>query len=132
VPEKYAKIFGIVREARDKAVDLIQTKIASGKPVQGWQVDQAARRVIEKAGYGRDFFHRTGHSIGESVHGNGENMDGLETHDVRHLIPHTCNSVEPGIYLPEFGIRSEVDVYIGEDEAYVTGAIQKEILALLA
>ncbi len=132
VPDKYARIFGIVREARDKAIDLIRTKIAAGKPLQGWQVDKAARSVIEKAGYGKYFFHRTGHSIGENVHGNGANMDGLETHDVRHVIPHTCNSVEPGIYLLEFGIRSEVDVYIGEGEAFVTGAIQKEILALLA
>ena len=88
--------------------------------------------MIEKAGYGKYFFHRTGHSIGEKVHGNGVNMDGLETHDVRHLIPHTCNSIEPGIYLPEFGMRSEVNVYIGDGEARVTGAIQKEILALLA
>jgi len=132
VPEKYAKIFGVVREARDKGVELIQKHIAAGKPLEGWQVDKAARSVIEKAGYGKYFFHRTGHSIGESVHGNGANMDGLETHDVRHLIPHTCNSIEPGIYLPEFGVRSEVNVYIGDGEARVTGAIQKEILPLLA
>jgi Xaa-Pro dipeptidase len=132
VPEKYAKVFRVVREARDKAVELIRSSIAAGKPLQGWQVDKAARGVIEKAGYGKYFFHRTGHSIGESVHGNGANMDGLETHDVRHLIPRTCNSVEPGIYLPEFGIRSEVDVYIDEREARVTGAVQTEILALLA
>jgi Xaa-Pro dipeptidase len=132
VPEKMAKVFGIVREARDKAVDLIQSSVAKGKPLQGWQVDGAARKVIEKAGYGKYFFHRTGHNIGQTVHGNGVNMDGLETHDVRHLIPKTCNSIEPGIYLPEFGIRSEVNVYVGEKEARVTGAVQKEILALLA
>ncbi len=132
VPEKMAKVFGIVREARDKAVDLIRTSMAAGKPLQGWQVDNAARKVIEKAGYGKYFFHRTGHNIGQTVHGNGVNMDGLETHDVRHLIPRTCNSIEPGIYLPEFGIRSEVNMYIGEKEARVTGAVQREILALLA
>jgi len=132
VPEKYAKVFRIVREARDKAVELIRSSIAAGKPLLGWQVDKAARSVIEKAGYGKYFFHRTGHSIGEKVHGNGVNMDGLETHDARHLIPRTCNSVEPGIYLPEFGIRSEVDMYIGEREARVTGAIQTEILPLFA
>jgi Xaa-Pro dipeptidase len=132
VPEKYAKVFRIAREARDKAVDLILSSIAAQKPLQGWQVDKAARGVIEKAGYGKYFFHRTGHSIGESVHGNGANMDGLETHDVRHLIPRTCTSVEPGIYLPEFGIRTELNVYIGEREARVTGAVQNEILALLA
>jgi Xaa-Pro aminopeptidase len=132
VPDKYAKIFAIVREARDKAVELIRSRVAQGKELQGWQVDKAARGVIEKAGYGRYFFHRTGHSIGEAVHGNGVNMDGLETHDVRRLIPRTCNSIEPGIYLDEFGMRSEVDMYIGEREARVTGAVQTEILALLA
>jgi Xaa-Pro aminopeptidase len=132
VPEKYAKVFGVVREARDKAVDLIRASVAAGKPLEGWQVDKAARTVIEKAGYGKYFFHRTGHSIGQSVHGNGANMDGLETKDVRHLIPRTCTSIEPGIYLPEFGIRSEINVYIGEKEARVTGAVQTEILALLA
>jgi Xaa-Pro dipeptidase len=132
VPDKYAKVFKVVREARDAAVDLIQKSIKSGKPLQGWQVDQVSRRVVEKAGYGKYFFHRTGHNIGQTVHGNGVNMDGLETHDARHLIPQTCNSVEPGIYLPEFGIRSEVDVYIDEKEARVTGAVQQEILPLLA
>jgi Xaa-Pro dipeptidase len=132
VPEKYAKVFDVVREARDKAVDLIRRSISAGKPLQGWQVDKAARSVIEKAGYGKYFFHRTGHSIGERVHGNGANMDGLETHDVRHLIPRTCNSIEPGIYLPEFGVRTEVNMYIDEGEARVTGAIQEEILPLLA
>ncbi len=111
---------------------MIRKHIAAGKPLQGWQVDRASRRVIEKAGYGEYFFHRTGHSIGETVHGNGVNMDGLETHDVRHVIARTCNSIEPGIYLPEFGVRSEVNVYIGDDEARVTGSIQNEILALLA
>ncbi len=132
VPEKYAKIFALIREARDTAVNFIISNVKAGKPVQGWQVDKAARGVIEKAGYGKYFYHRTGHSIGEAVHGNGANMDGLETHDERHLIPRTCNSVEPGIYLPEFGMRTEVDVYIDEKEARVTGPAQKEILALLA
>jgi Xaa-Pro dipeptidase len=132
VPAKYVKIFELVREARDRAVELIRSSVKAGKPLQGWQVDQAARNVIEKAGYGKYFFHRTGHNIGQSVHGNGVNMDGLETRDERHLIPRTCNSVEPGIYLPEFGIRTEVDVYVDENEARVTGAVQTEILALLA
>lgn len=132
VPEKYAKIFRIVKNARDKAVDLILTSIAAGKPLQGWQVDNAARAVIKKAGYAKYFYHRTGHNIGEAIHGNGVNIDDLESHDVRRLIPRTCNSVEPGIYLSEFGIRSEVNVYIGEKEARVTGAVQNEILALLA
>jgi Xaa-Pro aminopeptidase len=132
VPEKYTKVFQVVREARDAAVKLIQERVKVGKPLQGWQVDQTSRQVVEKAGYGKYFFHRTGHNIGQTVHGNGVNMDGLETHDARHLIPQTCNSVEPGIYLPEFGIRSEVDVYVDEKEARVTGAVQNEILPLLA
>ena len=132
VPGKYAKVFRAVQNARDKAVDLICSSAAAGKPLQGWQVDKAARTVIEKAGYGKYFFHRTGHNIGGTVHGNGANMDGLETHDVRRLISRTCTSIEPGIYLPEFGIRSEVNVYIDEHSARVTGAVQKEILALLA
>lgn len=132
VPEKYAKVFAVLTAARDKAVELIRSTVAAGRPVRGWQVDQAARGVVEKAGYGKYFIHRTGHNIGTAVHGNGVNMDGLETHDSRHLIAGTCNSIEPGIYLPDFGMRSEVNVYVGEREARVTGAVQQEILALLA
>jgi len=132
VPEKFDKVFKVIVRARDNAVALIQSSIAAGKPPQGWEVDRAARNVIERAGYGKYFIHRTGHNIGQTVHGNGVNMDGFETHDSRHLIPGTCNSVEPGIYLPEFGMRSEVNVYVGNGEARVTGAVQKEVLALLA
>jgi Xaa-Pro dipeptidase len=132
VPEEYAKVFAVVREARDKAINLILSSIAKARPLQGWQVDSAARGVINDAGYGEYFFHRTGHSIGESVHGNGVNMDGLETRDSRHLIARTCTSIEPGIYLRDFGIRSEVNVYIGEKEARVTGAVQQELSPLLA
>jgi Xaa-Pro aminopeptidase len=95
-------------------------------------VDRVARETIRKAGYGKYFVHRTGHSIGQEVHGNGANMDGLETRDDRKIVPYTCFSIEPGIYLPEFGVRSEVNVYVGEKEARVTGAIQEEILPLLA
>lgn len=132
VPDKYVKIFNVLREARDRAVELIRSSVKTGKPLQGWQVDRVARGVVEKAGYGKFFFHRTGHNIGTTVHGNGVNMDDLETRDERHLIPCTCNSVEPGIYLPEFGMRTEVDVYVAEGEARVTGAVQTEILPLLA
>lgn len=132
VPEKYTKVFAVLREARDRAVELIRARVKAGKPLKGWEVDDAARGVVEKAGYGKYFFHRTGHNIGTSVHGNGVNMDGLETLDERHLIAGTCNSVEPGIYLPEFGMRTEVDVYVNEKDARVTGAVQTEILALLA
>ncbi len=132
VPGAYAKIFRIVREARDRAIELVQESVARGREIRGWQVDRVARESIRKAGYGKYFVHRTGHSIGQDVHGNGANMDSLETRDDRKIVPHTCFSVEPGIYLPGFGIRSEVNVYVGEKEARVTGAIQKEVLPLLA
>jgi Xaa-Pro dipeptidase len=132
VPEKFAKVFSIVRDARDAAVTFVQTNVKAGRAIEGWQVDRAAREVIRKAGYAKYFVHRTGHSIGQEVHGAGANMDGLETRDVRRIIPHTCFSIEPGIYLPEFGVRSEVNVYVDQGEASVTGAVQNEILALLA
>ena len=132
VPEKFSKIFSIVKGARDAAVAYVQQAVAAGGLIQGWQVDRAAREVIRKAGYAKYFVHRTGHNIGQEVHGNGANMDGLETQDVRRIIARTCFSVEPGIYLPEFGVRSEVDVYVEEEQARVTGAVQSEILALLA
>jgi Xaa-Pro aminopeptidase len=132
VPEKHAKIFRIVRDARDQAIAFVKSGIAARKLIEGWEVDRVAREVIRKAGYAKYFVHRTGHSIGQQVHGNGANMDGLETKDVRRLIPRTCFSIEPGIYLPEFGVRTEVNVHISEHEARVTGAVQTEILPLLA
>ena len=131
VPETYAKIFRIVRAARDRAVEYVREAVAHGRTIHGWEVDRAAREVIRKAGYAKYFVHRTGHSIGQDVHGNGANMDSLETRDDRKIVARTCFSIEPGIYMPEFGIRSEVDVYVGEREARVTGAVQEEILPLL-
>lgn len=132
VPEKCAKVFSIVRDARNAAVDFVKSAISAGRVVEGWQVDRAAREVIRKAGYAKHFVHRTGHNIGEEVHGAGANMDSLETRDTRRIIPHTCFSVEPGIYLPDFGIRSEVNVYVAKGRAEVTGTEQTEILKLLA
>jgi Xaa-Pro aminopeptidase len=132
VPGAYAKIFRIVRDARNRAIEFVSEAVARGRTIHGWEVDRVARESIRKAGYGKYFVHRTGHSIGQDVHGNGANMDGLETRDDREIVPRTCFSIEPGIYLPEFGIRSEVDVFVSEREARVTGAIQNEILALLA
>lgn len=129
--DSYAKIFRIVRDARDRASEFVIESVARGRMIHGWEVDNAARSVIRKAGYAKYFVHRTGHSIGQEVHGNGANMDSLETRDDRQIIPRTCFSVEPGIYLPEFGIRSEVNVYVGEREARVTGAMQQGILPLL-
>ena len=132
VPEKYAKVFAVAKQARDAAVKFAREATAAGRAFEGWQVDRAARDVIKKAGFGKYFVHRTGHSIGQEVHGAGANMDDLESHDVRRVIPGTCFSVEPGIYQAEFGVRTEVDVYVGEKEAGVTGAVQSEILPLLA
>jgi len=132
VPDKFAKVFRVVRDARDRAISFVRENVAAGHSIEGWQVDRAAREVVRKAGYAKHFVHRTGHSIGEDVHGNGANMDGLETQDVRRIIPSTCFSIEPGIYLPEFGVRSEVNVYVDSREARVTGAIQTEIAPLLS
>ena len=132
IPGKYERIFENVREARDRAIAFIRQELPKGRAVKGWQVDRVARDVITEAGYGRYFVHRTGHSIGQEVHGNGANMDSLETHDSRSILPHSCFSIEPGIYLKEFGIRSEVNVYIDGREARVTGPMQTGILPLLA
>jgi Xaa-Pro dipeptidase len=131
VPGSYSKIFRIVKDARDRAVEFVKESVAGGREIQGWQVDRVARETIRKAGYGKYFVHRTGHSIGQEVHGNGANMDGLETRDDRRIVPHTCFSIEPGIYMPEFGMRTEVNVFVDEKEARTTGAVQQEILPLL-
>ena len=122
VPAKYTKIFDIVAAARDAGIARVKSAYASGESLQGWQVDRATRDVIEAAGYGEAFCHRTGHSIGEETHGNGANMDDLETHETRRVLPRTCFSIEPGIYLPEFGVRSEVDVFVdAAGTVHVTG-----------
>ncbi|MCS6863794.1 MAG: M24 family metallopeptidase [Gemmataceae bacterium] len=122
VPERYATIFHIVAAARDAGIRCVHDAFAAQRPLRGWEVDQATRAVIEQAGYGDFFTHRTGHNIGQEVHGNGAHIDGLETRDDRRIIPRTGFSIEPGIYLPEFGIRSEVDVYIdAQGRVHVTG-----------
>jgi Xaa-Pro aminopeptidase len=133
VPARYEEIFQIVARARDAAIDRVKTAFASGGPLQGWQVDQAARDVISQAGFGEAFCHRTGHSIGQETHGNGANMDNLETHEERRVLRRTCFSIEPGIYLPEFGVRSEVNVYIDKNgEVHVTGgALQQHVVPIL-
>jgi len=133
VPARYAEIFKIVAAARDAAIACVRQAFASRTPLQGWEVDRAAREVIERAGYGEYFCHRTGHSIGQETHGNGANMDGLETREERRVLPRTCFSVEPGIYLPEFGVRSEVNVFVdAAGQVHVTGPEpQREIVPLL-
>ena len=129
-PAEIANVFGIVTAARDCAVRFVQEGVGAGRVLRGFEVDDAARAVIRERGFGEYFFHRTGHSIGAEVHGSGANMDNLETHDVRRVIPWTCFSIEPGIYLPNFGVRSEVNVFVGEDGARVTGEIQDRIVLI--
>ena len=132
VPPRQQEIFQIVRQARDAAVTFVQSRVRDGSFPYGWEVDDVCRQVIQQAGYGDYFVHRTGHSIGEEVHGNGANIDNLETQDARRLLPGTCFSIEPGIYLPEdFGIRSELDVYLSADDAVIYGQpVQTELVAI--
>jgi Xaa-Pro aminopeptidase len=133
VPEEYTRIFNIVREARDSAVDFVRKNIRAGKPIRGADVDDVSRGVITRAGFGDQFTHRTGHSIGEETHGNGVNIDDFETRDSRRITPGVCFSIEPGIYQEEkFGVRSEINVYVSGKDIEVTGQpIQTEIIAIL-
>jgi len=132
VPEDYVKIWNIVRDARDAAYNFVKQSFQAGKTIRGAEVDDVARGVIRKAGYADQFLHRTGHSIGEEGHGNGANIDNLETRDTRTLIPRTAFSIEPGIYLEgKFGIRSEIDVYVTENDAIITAPHQTEIIAIM-
>jgi Xaa-Pro dipeptidase len=130
VTSKVQKVFELVRDARRRASDFVLKRMKAGTETAGYQVDDAARTLIQENGFGDYFFHRTGHSIGTEVHGTGANMDNLESHDDRRLIAGTCFSIEPGIYLPEFGIRSEVNVYVGDGFATVTGEEQTELVRI--
>ena len=130
-PSDLQNTFDVVSTARDRAVARVKTAVASREGLCGFDVDDAARSYIQEKGFGDYFVHRTGHSIGEEVHGTGANMDNLETHDERKIIAGTCFSIEPGVYLPKFGIRSEVNVYVGEQEARVTGEIQKKLVSIV-
>ncbi len=135
VPAQYVEIFEIVREARDRAVRFIRGRWDVGQPVHGYAVDDCVRGYITEKGYGEFFIHRTGHNIGTVIHGNGVNLDNLETRDVRTLIPGVCFSIEPGIYLSDFGVRTEIDVFLagpGKDGVKVTTApVQNQVLPLL-
>src|SRR5580658_272552 len=128
--DRHRQVFETVRDARDAGIERVQEAIAARQPLCGYEVDDATRGVIQKAGFGEYFTHRTGHSIGVEVHGNGANMDNFENHDVRRVSPFTCFSIEPGIYLPDFGVRNEINMYVGESEAVVTGEVQREIVLL--
>jgi Xaa-Pro dipeptidase len=129
-PSALQNIFNVVAGARDRAIERVTTAVGSNESIQGYQVDDAARDYIKEKGFAEYFVHRTGHSIGEEVHGTGANMDNLETHDERRIIPRTCFSIEPGVYLPEFGIRSEVNIYVAEQNALVTGEKQLKLVAI--
>lgn len=121
IPARQRAVFELVRQARDAGVAFIRQRLEAGEPVQGREADDVVRKVIADAGYGQFFVHRTGHNIGTSDHGNGANLDNFETQDERQLLPSTCCSVEPGIYLPEFGVRSEINLLVHEREVEVTG-----------
>jgi len=130
VPETYARAFAAARDGRNAGVDLVKAAASQRRELRGFEVDRATRDVIERAGYGAQFIHRTGHSLGEEVHGNGVHMDDYETHDERRLIPGTGFTIEPGIYTSDFGVRTEINMYIGDGAAEVTGPMQDEIVTL--
>jgi len=123
-------VFETVRDARNAAISTVQAAFEARRPIAGWEADDASRGVIRAAGFGEYFTHRTGHNIATEIHGSGAHLDNLETHDERLLLPFTCFSVEPGIYLPEFGVRSEVDMITSMDAAVVTGMVQRELLRI--
>ena len=130
VPDQLRNVFEIVRDARRAASDFVIKRVGSGRQISGYEVDDVCRTHIEEKGFGEYFFHRTGHSIGTDVHGTGANMDNLECHDDRRIISGSCFSIEPGIYLADFGIRSEVNVYVGNDFARVTGEEQHTLVRI--
>jgi Xaa-Pro dipeptidase len=130
IPDHIQNVFYVVRDARDAAIECVRNGFESQQELRGFQVDDAARGYIKAQGFGPEFIHRTGHSIGHEVHGNGANMDNFEIHDERKLIPWSCFSIEPGIYLKDFGVRSEVNMFLTDSEALVTGAVQRELVQI--
>jgi Xaa-Pro aminopeptidase len=131
VPQRYAKAFAAICAARDAGIRLVQESTRAGRVVRGFEVDRAASAVLREAGYADKILHRTGHSLGETVHGNGVNMDDYETHDDRRLLPGTGFTIEPGVYFDDFGVRTEINMVVAPRDAAVTGPIQTEILALM-
>jgi Xaa-Pro dipeptidase len=129
-PPEIAKAFGVIVAGRDAAVAKVQSGVRAGQDVQGWEVDRATRDLITAAGYGEYFIHRTGHSLGEEVHGNGVHMDDYETHDDRTLVPGTGFTIEPGIYTSTFGVRTEINVVVGKQDAVVTGPCQQTLVRI--
>ena len=128
--DRMHEVFRTVRDARDLGAKFVTDAIAAGEKIAGWQVDRAVRSHIKKAGLADYFVHRTGHAIGTDVHANGANMDDLEIHDERQVLPNSCFSIEPGVYLPEFGVRSEINMLVRSNSAEVTGRMQSEIVLI--
>ncbi len=128
--DRMHEVFDVVRDARDAGIKAVKDGIGAGKAMAGWEVDRATRNHIKKAGFGDYFIHRTGHSISTEIHANGANMDDLEIHDERQILPNSLFSIEPGVYLPEFGVRSEVNILVRPGSAEVTGKIQREIVII--
>jgi Xaa-Pro dipeptidase len=126
--ERQRQVFEVVTGARDAGIAKVVSAIGAGKQIAGWEVDRATRDHIDGKGFGEYFIHRTGHSISTDIHSNGANMDDLEVHDVRQILPNSCFSIEPGVYLPEFGVRSEINILVRQGSAEVTGKIQREIV----
>jgi len=131
IPDRFTKAFAAVRDARDAGIALVQSRIRADKDVRGWEVDRASATVLRDAGYGEQILHRTGHSLGEEVHGTGVNMDDYETRDDRRLLPGTGFTIEPGVYFKDFGIRSEINMIVQPHDAVVTGALQTELVQLV-
>jgi Xaa-Pro aminopeptidase len=134
VPDRIEEIFQVARKGRDSAYNLVKERFANKETVYGWEIDDACRKVLVDAGYGQYFIHRTGHNIGEEVHGNGAHIDNLETKDERKIIKGTCFSIEPGIYMPheKLGFRTEIDVFVtDEGNVEVFGAIQEKVIPIL-
>jgi Xaa-Pro dipeptidase len=130
VPERFSEAFAAIRGARDAAVSLVRDAMRAGRELRGWEVDRAASAVLRDAGYADAILHRTGHSLGETVHGNGVNMDDYETHDDRRLLPGSGFTIEPGVYFDDFGVRTEINMIVAVRDAAVTGPLQSEILTL--
>ena len=131
VPAEFAAAFAAARDGRDAAISLVQTAVRDGRELRGFEVDRACRAVVEKAGFGAEFVHRTGHSLGENVHGDGVHMDDYETHDDRRLLPGTGFTIEPGVYTDRYGVRTEINMFVAETEARVTGPVQTDIVQLV-
>jgi Xaa-Pro aminopeptidase len=131
VPERFGRAFTAIRDARDAAVELVQSSVRAGRELRGWEVDRAAMTVLRDAGYADNILHRTGHSLGTTVHGNGVNMDDYETHDDRRLLAGSGFTIEPGVYFDDFGVRTEINMVVAPRDAAVTGPRQTEIAALV-